>query len=408
MSEDVPRRHEHVYILGLQGTGKTTLMRSMIRQDILNGKGVGVIDPHGDLAEACLRYIPRERIKDTIYFHPPDSPIGLNLLGAKTVAEKLLLSGDLFLLFQRLVGDDRRGGGVQMDAIMKMSIATLLNVPGSTFFDFYRLFTDDYFRSETISKVTDPDVKHFWREVWTTYQHPVTERPLVTRLLEFVTNRYLKAVTSTLSDLNFTDIVRGKKIFIANIAKGDVGIDTSPILGTLLVSQFQLAGFRQSSLSENQRVPFYLFIDEFQNFRTSAFNEIIIESRKYRLALTLANQTLEDLREAGLQNIASKCGTSIFFRLMDTDAAKFGKQIGKYTADDLQNLPRFHFIMRPGRPADSRRDVLTFPPDPPKGFRSEIIEHTRRSYPAIVPLKHEPVPILDPDADPEPTPFPQD
>jgi len=387
--------------------GKTTFMRSMLRQDILNGKGVGLIDPHGDLAEQVVRYVPRNRIKDCVYFNPQVTPIGLNLLGARTPEERILVSGDLFLLFQRLVGDDKRGGGVQLDAIMKMSIATLLDVPGSTFFDFYRLFTDDYFRSQIVAKVQDPDIKHFWREVWTTYRHPEAERPLVTRLLEFVTNKYLKAVTSTLSELNFSDIVRERKIFIANIAKGNVGIDTSPILGTLLVSQFQLAGFRQSALPERDRIPFYLFIDEFQNFRTSAFNEIITESRKYRLCLTLANQAIEDLKEAGLQNAISKCGTAVFFRLMDADAKKFGSQVGKLTAEDLQNLPKLHYIFRPGRPADAKKHVLEFPPRPPEGFRDEIIEHTRSRYPAIV--KAEPVaaPIAL-DTDPEPTPFPQD
>jgi hypothetical protein len=385
--------------------GKTTFMRSMIRQDILNGKGVGLIDPHGDLAEQVLQYVPRNRVNDCVYFNPTVTPIGLNLLGTTTESERILVAGDLFLLFQRLVGDDKRGGGVQMDAIMKMSIATLLDVPGSTFFDFYRLFTDDYFRAGIIGQVQDPEIRHFWREVWTTYRHPDTERPLVTRLLEFVTNKYLKAVTSAVSDLNFSDIVRGKKIFIANIAKGNIGIDTSPILGTLLVSQFQLAGFRQSALPPPERLPFYLFIDEFQNFRTSAFNEIITESRKYQLCLTLANQAIEDLREAGLQNAISKCGTAVFFRLMDTDAKKFGSQVGKHTSDDLQNLPQLHFIMRPGRPADSKKYVLQFPPKPPQGFREEIVEHTRKSYPAVA--REAAVIDANRDADPEPTLFPQ-
>ncbi len=401
---DAPGRTEHVYILGLQGTGKSTFMKSMIRQDILNGKGVGLIDPHGDLAEQVLKYIPAHRVKDTVYFNPTVTPLGLNLLAARNEQEKLLISGDLFLLFQRLVGDDKRGGGVQMDAIMKMSIALLLDVPGSTFFDFYRMFTDEYFRDSLIQRATDPDVKHFWREVWNTYLHPAAERPLVTRLLEFVTNKYLKAVTSTLSDLNFSDLIRGKKIFIANIAKGNVGIDTSPILGTLLVSQFQLAGFRQSMIPEHARTPFYLFIDEFQNFKTSAFNEVIIESRKYQLCLTLANQTIEDLKDAGLQNVASKCGTAVFFRLIDVDAAKFGKQIGKFSSDDLQNLPKLSYIKRPGRPADSTKHHLDFPPEPPHGFRDEIIAHTLKTYPSITP---KPEPPRDRDIDPEPTPFPQ-
>ena len=373
-------RDKHVYILGKPGMGKSTLMLSMIRQDILNGKGVALIDPHGDLAESVLRHIPRERIQDTVYFNPLVTPIGINLFKASTEEEKRLIAGDLFLIFQRLTGT----GGVRMDAVIKRAIQLLLEIPGATFHDLYRLFTDDYFRHQLVGRVQDEGLKDFWTKVWTKYPHPATEEPLVTRLSEFDSNKSLRSVLSTSSSLDFYSLIQQKRIFIANISKGLIGVDTSPILGTLLVSQFQLAGFKQASLPESKRVPCYLFIDEFQNFRTSAFNEIVIESRKYQLCLTLANQALDDL-DTESKAIVDKCETNVFFRLVHADAKKFGSMVGQYIVDDLMNLNKFEAIVRPGKPNDSKKIPVERPPSPGKGFRQEIIEHTLRSYPPLPP-----------------------
>jgi Type IV secretion-system coupling protein DNA-binding domain len=398
------RRNKGVYIIGLPGTGKSTLMLSMIRQDILNGKGICVIDPHGDLAEKVLRCVPQERIEDAIYFDPLVTPIGLNLFKTTSEEEKQIIASDLFLVFKRLTGT---ADLVQADAILKRAIQLLLEVPGSTFHDLYRLMTDDYFRHSLIERVQVPSIRDFWTNVWKTYKHPETERPITTRMSEFDSNLWLQKVLSTLSSFSVYDIIRRKKIFIANISKGALGRDASASLGTLLVSQYQLAGFRQALLPESQRIPCYMYIDEFQNFKTSAFNEIIIESRKFLLCLTLANQKLKDLDDETKSGIEA-IGTYIFFRLTTTDAHKYAKEVGKYTADDLMNLDDFHAIIRPGKPILSKKFETEEPAPLPKGFRNEIIEHTRRSYPAIIPLKHEPTPILDPDAEPLPTPFPQD
>jgi hypothetical protein len=381
-------------------------MLSMIRQDILNGKGVCLIDPHGDLAEKVLRYVPRERISDTVYFNPLVTPVGLNLFATSSEKEKQIVASDLFLVFKRLTGE---GDLVQADAILKRAIQLLLEIPGATFHDLYRLMTDDYYRHALIEQVAVPSIRDFWTNVWKTYRHPDAERPIVTRMSEFDTNQTLQQVLSTASPFKVYDLLRKKKIFIANISKTELGRDASAALGTLLVSQYQMAAFRQGELPENQRTPCYMYIDEFQNFKTSAFNEIIIECRKFQLCLTLANQKLKDLDDDTKSGIEA-IGTYIFFRLTTTDAHKYSKEVGKHSAEDLMNLDDYNAIIRPGRPGLSKKFETEEPPPAPRGFRKEIIEHTRRLYPAIskgdTARAASAAPIRR-DTDPEPTPFPQ-
>ena len=283
-----------------------------------------------------------------------------------------------------------------MDAILKRAIQLLVEIPGATFHDLYRIFTDDYYRDSLIRQIKDDSAIQFWRDVWPKYPHPVTEEPIVTRMSKFDSQRALKIITSTTSALNFTDVLDGK-IFIANISKGLLGLDTSSILGTLLVSQFQLAAFRRANLPQHARTPFYLYIDEFQNFKTSAFNEIIIEARKYRLCLTLANQKLKDLDEETRSAIEA-VETMIFFRLVDDDARKFGSAVGQFKASDLMDLYPFNAIIRPGRAAESRRFGVERPPRTPEGSREEIIARTRAAYPSSVPEKS--VPASNDDVEP--------
>jgi hypothetical protein len=373
-------------------------MLNMIRQDMENGKAVGLIDPAGDLAEAAIRFVPKDRVKDTIYFNPVECPIGINFVDAKNDAERSLVADDLFVIFQRLSG----GGGVRMDAILKRAIQLLVEIPGATFHDLYRIFTDDYFRDSLIRQIKDESAIQFWRDVWPKYPHPVTEEPIVTRMSKFDSQRALKIITSTTSALNFTDVLDGK-IFIANISKGLLGLDTSSILGTLLVSQFQLAAFRRANLPQRERTPFYLYIDEFQNFKTSAFNEIVIEARKYQLCLTLANQKLKDL-DAETQSAIEAVATKIFFRLVDDDARKFGSAVGRFKASDLMDLRKFNAIIRPGRAAASRRLPVERPPRTPQGFREEIIARTRAAYPSSEPVQPSRLQATDDDVAAGPPP----
>jgi hypothetical protein len=376
-------RLTHVYILGKSGMGKSTLLTNIIRQDILAGKGVAVIDPHGDLIDRVVPYIPKSRLKDVVYFDPVKSPIGINAFQYSDEAEKGLVAEDLFVLFRRITGE----GGVRMDAILKRAIQLLLETEGAVFFDIYRIFTDDQFRFQLAQKAKDPDLKDFWNAIWPKYPHPATEEPLITRMMEFSTKPYLKATTACTSPLSFFDVIQRKKIFLGRIARHDIGPTTSSVLGALLVSQFQVAAFRQGKLHPSKRVPFYLFIDEFQNFKSSAFNEIITEARKYQLGLTVANQRLGDLDEQTRASVRGGVETSFYFRPFDEDATAIAKTLGKFPAESLLDLEKFQAVVRQGNASSAEKIFIDLPPEPGKGNLPEILENTKREYPSSFPVR---------------------
>lgn len=361
--------------------GKSTFMLSMIRQDILNGKGVGVIDPHADLVRQVLRYIPASRVKDTILFDAETLPIGLNFFNAKTDAERDLITDDVIVLFKRLT----ESWGERMDAVLRYTVRTLAELPGSTFLDIYRMLADDYFRDGVVRQIRQEPLLQFWRDVYPKYPHPVTEQPILTRMGKFAVNSTLSTITGTRSSLNFLDVMQEGKILLCNLAKPTIGGDTSAIIGALLVSQIQLAAMRRGKFHPSKRRPFYLFVDEFQTFQTSAFNEIITESRKYQLCLTLANQKLEDLDQK-IRGAVQGVETTVIFRPFDHEAATLARSLPeKYSAETLKDLDKFEFIIRAGKASNAKRSYLEFPPSPPKGFADEIKATTRAAYPLTNP-----------------------
>jgi hypothetical protein len=370
-------RDRHVYIIGKSGMGKSTLMLQMIRQDIANGKGVGVIDPHADLVRNVLRYVPQSRVKDTILFDAESLPIGLNFFNAKTDAEKELISDDVIVLFKRLSDS----WGERMDMVLRYTVRTLAEVAGATFLDIYRMLADDYFRDTVLRQVRLQPLLQFWREVYPKFPHPVTEQPILSRMGKFAVNSTLRTIVGTASSLNFFDVMQQGKILLCNISKAAVGTDTSAILGAMLVSQFQLAAMRRGRLHPSKRRPFYLFIDEFQTFQTSAFNEIITESRKYQLCLTLANQKLEDLDQK-TRGAAQGAETTIVFRPYEHEAATLAKWLPeKFGPETLKDLDKLEFVIRAGKASNTKRCHLEFPPPPPKGYVEEIKAATRAAYP---------------------------
>jgi hypothetical protein len=374
-------RDRHVYIIGKSGMGKSTLMLSMIRQDILNGKGVGVIDPHSDLVKKVLPYIPASRVKDTILFDAETLPIGLNFFSARTDAEKELICDDVIVLFKRL----SESWGERMDMVLRYTVRTLAEVPGATFLDIYRMLADDYYRDSVLRQVKLQPLLQFWREVYPKFPHPVTEQPILSRMGKFAVNSTLRSIVGTVSSLNFFDVMQEGKILLCNLAKPAIGGDTSAILGAMLVSQFQLAAMRRGRLHPSKRRPFYLFIDEFQTFQTSAFNEIITESRKYQLCLTLANQKLEDLDQK-TRGAVQGVETTIVFRPFEHEAATLARALPeKFDAEMLKDLDKLEFVIRAGKASNTKRSHLDFPPAPPKGFAAEIQAATRAAYPLANP-----------------------
>jgi DNA helicase HerA-like ATPase len=320
-------RERHVYVIGGTGNGKTTMLQYALVQDIRNGKGVAVIDPHGDLAETLLRYIPEDRMKDVIYFNPRDisHPIGLNLLEQPEglSEDDLLLEQDFITesvvsIFRKIFSDDDSGGH-RIEHFLRNSIHTAFTVPDATLFTVYKLLTNTAFRRAVTSKLTDEDLIDFWKGEFNKagdFQKVKMSGGVNAKLGRFqrsaVTRRILEQPKST---IDFDDIIQNNKILICNFAKGHIGEDTSALLGISVLTKLQLAALRRARLGQTERTPFYLYVDEFQNFATTSFVQLLSEARKYKLFLTMAEQSTAQQEERRLIDIIlANVGTIVCFR----------------------------------------------------------------------------------------------
>lgn len=314
-------RERHVYILGKSGTGKSTLLLRLMRYDLTSGKGLCFIDPQGDAAKDLLRYIPPDRIADTIYFEPRTVPIGLHAFNVRDDEERERLYDDYFSLFRRL----SENWGDRMDAICRYSILSLLSVPGTTFLDLYFLLHDDDYRSRLVSRLQDRELRRYWEDKFPNYPPNATE-PLLSRLAKFYLSPTLRAVVGGKNALDLEAVMNTGKVLVVDL--GTLGDDTKSILGSLLVSQIQLATRRRAQVPPEQRRPFALYIDEFHNFTSSDFGRIFEEARKYKLHLTVTNHFPHQLTDNLRRTVLGLVGTVITFQLGVEDAPLISKQLG--------------------------------------------------------------------------------
>jgi ribosomal protein S25 len=368
-------RDRHIYILGKSGTGKSTLIESIVRQDIHEGRGVAVIDPHGDMITHLLETMPEHRANDCILFSPKHCPISLEILSAENEHEIDLLSDDLITMFRRT----SESWGDKMQAILQMAFQTLLRVPGSSFTDITKLLTDENYRRSILSQIDHPQLAGFWEHRYDMKQ----AEPILIRMDRLTTSGVLRGVlTQSKRSLNFYDVISESKIFLADLSKGFLGESTSHLLGSIIVSQIQLAAMRQAHLPIEQRIPFSLFVDEVQNFTTSAFSTILSEARKQKLRLTIAHQFVSQLPQELQKAVFGNVGTMMFFALSPDDLGAARHELGSFEAEDVANLPKFHALCRPSTAA---RDTFSFVTDPPpphtaKNFTQTVIEQTRQEY----------------------------
>ena len=377
-------RDRHVYVIGKSGSGKSTLLLNMIVQDVDRGAGVCVIDPHGDLAEAVLDYIPEDRVQDTIYFNPtdPELAIPLDILNAKSSANLGVLADDLVVSFRRLSDS----WGEQMDAVLRSTVYTLLRSERPGFFDIQKLLRDDAYRERIVSRIDYEPLKEFWE-----YDYPKLRNaaaPILHRMAKFAQNETIyRMMSQPSSPLNFDEVMQGRKILLCNLSSGELGEDNSKLLGSLLVSQIQLAAMRRAKLPASERVPFYLYIDEFQNFTTSAFEKILSEARKYALNLTICHQYISQIDEQIRNAILGNVGTIIVLPIDYKDAAHLQHSLGDhYELRDVLNLDaaKHQAICRPATKASDTFSLTTLPPPAIyESYKDEIIKHTIDAYTAI-------------------------
>ena len=382
------QRVRHTHIIGSSGTGKSSLLFNLIRQDIENGEGVGVLDPHGDLINQILGIIPDDRIDDVVLVDPSDVefPIGFNILSAHSEAEKELLASDLIALFRRLA----TSWGDQMDTVLQNAILAFLNSrQGGTLSDL-RLFLLDTkgtgFQKQFLKTVTDDEVIFFWRNVFPELTGNKSIGPVLTRLQDFFSRKPLRnMVGQSQNKLDFADIMDNGRIFLARLPEG-CGAENSYLLGTLLVSKFQQLAMARQSQKAAARRDFWLYIDEFDHFITPSMAEILKGARKYRLGLTLAHQELHQLQDdpkVASAVLTQPC-TRIVFKVGDDDAKKLGEGFESFDAKSLKNLPKYQAIARVERNDGDFNLALRKPEFPDEAEaqvqRDKVIAASRAKY----------------------------
>lgn len=320
-------RERHMYIIGGTGNGKTTMLQYAIIQDMQNGKGLAIIDPHGDMAETLLRHVPEERLDDVVYLNPDDldHPIALNLLeltpgltGNALLREKDLITESVISVFRKIFSEEDTGGH-RIEYVLRNAIHTALTVEGATIFTVLKLLQNAAFRKGIVSKLKDEDLIDFWKNELGqagNMQRVKMSAGITAKIGRFNSNAAAKLMLGhTKSTIDFDGIINSGKILICNFSKGLLGEDVSELFGITILAKLQLASLRRARMPQHERRPFYLYVDEFQNFATASFVQMLSESRKYKLFMTMAEQSTSQQKDQQMVNIIlANVGTVICFR----------------------------------------------------------------------------------------------
>jgi hypothetical protein len=383
----LPDFRQHVYLIGKTGSGKTTLLRNMIVQHIALGHGVGLIDPHGDLAEELLDLIPRRRVEHIIYFNPSDQeyPVAMNLLANVAKDERPLVASGIVGAFKSIW---RESWGPRMEYILYNAIAALLDCSNASLLGVNRMLTDERYRAWVIRQIEDPFIKEFWEFEYASYDSRFQREaiaPIQNKLGQFLLNPVIRNILGQVEcKVSFPFTIDNNQLFIANLSKGKLGYDKANLLGSLLVTQFQLAAMRRAMQPEAERRDFFLFIDEFQNFTTDAFTSLLAEARKYRLSLILSHQYVDQIPLPLRQAIFGNVGTLLSFRVGATDAEILETEFGRsHVARQFVDLDRFEVIARPlenGTNVEPFRGKTLKSLGRHSGQRTKIIARSRRRF----------------------------
>lgn len=380
-----PLRLRHMHVIGVTGTGKSSLLLNLITQDIEHGRGITVLDPHGDLIEEVISHIPDERLKDVVLVDPSDSeyPIGLNLLSAYSEPEKTILASDLVALFRRFA----TSWGDQMTSVLANAITAILESHnGGTLIDLRRILVEPGFRNKFLQTVDDPNIQYYWKNEYPLLRTNAVA-PILTRLDTFLRPKLIRNMMAQKEGLDFRDILNSQKILLVKLAQGLIGEENSYLLGTLFVAKLNQAAQSRQNQPPDQRKPYYLYIDEFQNFITPSMSSILSGARKYGLGLILAHQDLDQLarKDSELANsVLSNPAIRVCFRCGDKDASKLEDGFSYFDSTDLQNLGVGQSIVRVGQKDHDFNLSFTLLPKEEKVIADEkqnkVIDHCRSVY----------------------------
>ena len=381
-------RRRHFYVVGKTGMGKTELLKNMAIQDIREGKGVGFVDPHGETAEELLNFIPKERISDVVYFNPADLnfPIAFNVMEKVDPEHRHLVASGLMGVFKKIWPDV---WSARMEYILYNSLLALLEYPGSTILGVNRILADSDYRKDVVEKIKDPVVKSFWINEFARYtqRYEVEATAAIqNKIGQFISAPLIRNIVGQIeTSFNIREVMDNEKILILNLSKGKIGEDASKLLGGLLITKLQLAAMGRVDIPEKKRKDFFLYVDEFQNFATESFVNILSEARKYRLSLILAHQYIAQMEETVRDAVFGNMGTLVTFRIGAEDAEYIEKELSpEFTAQDFVNLPKYQIYLKlmvdgvAGRPFSA--ETLTPFEKPKTSEREKIIEASRDKY----------------------------
>jgi hypothetical protein len=382
-------RRQHVYCVGKSGTGKTTLIKNLILQDIELGRGVGVLDPHGDLAEALIDAVPPWRTDDVVYFNPADleHPIGFNLFQNVPPERRYRIASGVVGAMKSIWRDS---WGTRMEYILYAAVAALLDCENTSILGVQRMLVDRRYRQWAVKQVKDPLVKSFWLNEFENYKPQFMQEaiaPIQNKIGQLLMSPPIRNVLGQVGrkfDPRF--MMNNRRIFIANLSKGLLGEDKASLLGSLLVTSFELAAMERVDVHETRRRDFFLYIDEFHTFATDSFAALLSESRKYGLSLTLSHQYLDQLQEGIRHAVFGNAGTLISFRVGGRDAKLLAEEFGgAHLAREFASLDNFEVLVRQLSRGRHEEPFLgrTMPGlEIRTGRRHTVIERSREKYAA--------------------------
>ncbi|MBU3935076.1 type IV secretion system DNA-binding domain-containing protein [Patescibacteria group bacterium] len=344
-------RRRHTYIIGKSGTGKTTLIANMAIDDIRKGRGVAVIDPHGDLCNTLLDYIPSSRINDCCYFNPadPDYVYPLNVLEAQNESQRELVASGVISIFKKLYGNI--SWGPRLEHILRNAVLTLVNTPDTTMVDIVEILTNQRFRNKIVDQLQNQTLKNFWVNEFDRMDQKFQNEavsPILNKVGQFIASTNIRnTINHPHSKVKIQDIMDNKKILIADLSSGKLGEDNSALLGAMIITQIQLSAMNRVFMAEEARPDFYLYVDEFQNFATESFIKILSEARKFRLNLIMANQYMAQLDKTIQDAIFGNVGSLMSFVVGNQDAFVLEKEFGKeFPGTDLVKLGKYQIVTR--------------------------------------------------------------
>ena len=383
-------RRRHMYIIGKTGMGKSTMIENMVVNDILAGHGLALVDPHGDMAEKVLDFIPPERVKDVVYFNPADleHPLGFNILESVSPDHRHLVAAGLMGVFKKIWPDV---WSARMEYILNNTILALLECNNTTLLAINRMLADAKYRKSVVARVTDPVTRAFWVNEFEKYDEKYRRESVAAiqnKIGQFMSASIVRnIVAQRTSTFDVRQIMDNKKIFIVNLSKGRIGEDASRLLGGMLITKIQLSAMGRVDIPhEADRKDFFLYVDEFQNFATESFAGILSEARKYRLSLIMAHQYVKQLDEKVADAVFGNVGTIVSFRIGADDAEMLEKEYSPtFMVEDIVNLPKFHVylkLMIDGMASQPFSAAALGPIDARTGSTAAVIASSRKNFAA--------------------------